>query len=151
MTEISCPSAQDTFAFGDTLGRCAGPGTVVALIGELGAGKTVIARGVGAGLGVKTRVQSPTFILVQNHEGGRLPFWHADLYRLTDLEELEQIGLDEQLGGAGVVLIEWADRFPEWLPADRLEVRIEDDGEGRRLTIVGTGPRHAALESSLVW
>jgi tRNA threonylcarbamoyladenosine biosynthesis protein TsaE len=150
MNTVLTRNESETFALGARLGRAAEPGIVVALIGELGAGKTVFARGVGEGLAVETRVSSPTFILVQTHEGGRLPYWHADFYRLTHLEDLEQLGLDEVLEGAGVTVIEWADRFPDALPVDRLEVRFDDDVEGRRITLRATGPRHEALEAILV-
>ncbi len=149
MTTLVTRDPDDTHALGARLGRVAEPGTVVALIGDLGAGKTVFARGVGEGLGVQTRVSSPTFVIVQTHEGGRLPYWHADFYRLSVSDELEQLGLDEVLEGPGVTVIEWADRFPECLPADRLEVRIDDDDDGRRITLRATGSRHRSLEVTL--
>lgn len=147
---LDCATADDTFALGTRLGRSAGPGTVVALIGDLGAGKTVFARGVGEGLAVRTRVSSPTFVIVQSHTGGRLPLWHADLYRLEDAEEIEQLGLEELIAGDGVVLIEWADRFPELLPADHLRVELHGDGEGREVHLTATGPRAEALGRALV-
>jgi tRNA threonylcarbamoyladenosine biosynthesis protein TsaE len=139
----------ETLALGEALGRAARPGTVVALIGDLGAGKTVFARGFAAGLEVSTRVQSPTFIILHAHEGGRLPFWHADLYRLGGADDVEQLGLDEVIEGDGAVLIEWADRFPELLPADRLDVTLEHLDVGRRITVEATGPHHAPLEQAL--
>jgi tRNA threonylcarbamoyladenosine biosynthesis protein TsaE len=145
MWQTHARTADDTRALGEALGKRAFQGTVVALEGDLGAGKTVFAKGVGAGLGVTTRVTSPTFVLVQAHEGGRLPLWHADLYRLGDSSELDAVGLPEVLGD-GVVLVEWADRFPELLPADHLRVQLVEEGEGRRVTVTATGPRHAALE-----
>lgn len=148
MRTLYAPDAATTHLLGERLGQAAVPGTVVALIGDLGAGKTAFARGVGAGLGV-SRIQSPTFILVQAHSTGRLPLWHADLYRLSDVDELEQLGLDEILAGDGVVLVEWADRFPELLPADHLEVRLSEEGEGRRVELRAHGPRSAALEAAL--
>jgi len=150
MTALYTTSAEGTYALGERLGRLATPGTVVALVGDLGAGKTVFSRGVGAGLGVQTRVCSPTFIIVQTHEGGRLPFWHADFYRLDQVEDLEQLGLDDILEAGGVAVIEWADRFPEVLPEDRLEIRLDEADEGRRVTLRGTGPLHRDLEASLV-
>ena len=141
------PSA--TRALGQRVGEICVPGTVVALVGDLGTGKTVFAKGVGAGLAVPGRIVSPTFVVIQAHEGGRLPFWHADLYRLGEASDLEQLGLDEVLEGDGVVLVEWADRFPEALPNDRLEVRLEDHATGRCVSIIGFGPRHLALEADL--
>ena len=150
MPDLYCPTTHDTLRLGERLGRAAPAGTVVALLGDLGAGKTVIARGIGTGLGVDTTVCSPSFVLMQMHEGGRLPLWHADLYRLTDPDELREIGLEEQLEGDGIGVVEWADRFDDWLPADHLEVRLEDHGEGRRIQIAATGPRHAELAAALV-
>ena len=144
MRTIALHTAKDTHALGVRLGQAARPGTLLALIGDLGAGKTALVRGLGEGLAVPSRVQSPTFVLVQVHEGGRLPLWHADLYRLSDDEELELLGLDEHLDG--VVAVEWADRFPEALPADRLEIRLHHEASGRRAELRATGPRHARLE-----
>lgn len=149
MIRRDCPTADHTFALGEALGRAATPGTVVALIGPLGAGKTVFARGVGAGLEVRTRVQSPTFVIVQAHTGGRLPLWHADLYRLEGDDEIEQLGLEELLLGDGVVLVEWADRFPGLLPEDHLRVVLAGDGDAREVTVSATGPRAAALGRAL--
>ena len=121
-------------------------GDLVVLVGDLGAGKTALTKGLGRGLGVSSVVQSPTFVLVQVHEG-RLPLWHADFYRLGDASEVDTLGLDELEGG--VLVVEWADRFPEALPPDRLEIRLSDEGEGRRAEIEATGPRHRVLEERL--
>jgi tRNA threonylcarbamoyladenosine biosynthesis protein TsaE len=148
MRTFSCPAPSDTEALGARLAACAYPGVVVALGGDLGAGKTVFARGVGRGLGVATRVQSPTFILVQWHEGGRLPFAHADLYRLGDGEDLEHLGIPE-LVADGVLLVEWAARFPEILPADHVEVELTEVEHGRLVHMRGHGPRGVALVASL--
>ena len=142
-------TAEETFALGERLGALAFPGTVVSLIGDLGAGKTVFARGVGAGLKVCTHMASPTFVVVHTHEGGRLPLWHADLYRINEEEELEQLGLYDVLDADGVVVIEWAERFPDVLPADRLEITLEHSAQGRALAVRATGPRHEALSKSL--
>jgi tRNA threonylcarbamoyladenosine biosynthesis protein TsaE len=147
MPIVRCPRHEDTFALGERVGRAAIAGTVVALIGDLGAGKTVFARGVGSGLGVGTRVQSPTFVIVAAHEGGRLPFWHVDLYRVG-AEDLPGLGLGEVLDQPGVVVVEWGDRFPDLLPSDRLEVRIDEEGSERRIRVDATGPRHAHLEGA---
>jgi tRNA threonylcarbamoyladenosine biosynthesis protein TsaE len=149
MTQLFLDSPAKTHALGVRLGRAAGPGTVVALVGDLGAGKTVFSRGVGEGLDVQTRVSSPTFIIVQTHEGGRLPFWHADFYRLSMDDELEQLGLEDVLEGPGIVVVEWADRFWDALPNDRLEITLTDAGSGRDIQIHATGPKHAALEATL--
>ncbi len=146
VTRIISESHEATWRVGQRLGECAGPGTFVALGGDLGAGKTVFAKGVGAGLGVRTVVSSPTFVLVALHESGRLPFWHVDAYRLGSAEEMEGLGLEQ--AEDGVVVVEWAQRFPEALPDDRLEVALDDvpgAPEQRSIEIVATGPRHQAL------
>lgn len=140
-------STEQTFAIGAALGRSAFPGTVIALVGDLGAGKTVLARGIGAGLGVTSVVASPTFVLLQTHDGGRLPLWHADLYRVSDEDDLITVGLADAFDSDGVVVVEWAERFPDALPADHLEVRLADEGDGRRITVVATGDRHRAIEA----
>lgn len=148
MRTFSCPLPTDTEALGERLAALLAPGVVVALGGELGAGKTVFARGVGRGLGVQTRVQSPTFIIVQWHEGGRLQLAHADLYRLGDDEELEHLGIPE-LTRDGVLLVEWASRFPDVLPPDHLEVVLREVEMGREVEMVGHGPRARALVEAL--
>lgn len=137
-----------TFELGLAVGRAAFPGTVVALIGDLGAGKTVFAQGVGAGLGVEGPVQSPTFILVQEHEG-RLALFHADVYRVESAAELAQTGLEEMIEADGVTLVEWADSHPQLLPPDHLEVRIRHLPEAREIQLTAHGPRHAALLEQL--
>jgi tRNA threonylcarbamoyladenosine biosynthesis protein TsaE len=147
MHTLHSDSVDQTFALGATLGRRVFPGAFIALIGDLGAGKTAFVRGVGAGMGVTTRVQSPTYILVQAHEGGRLPLWHADFYRLGEADELDAIGFFDLVGGDGVVVAEWADKFPDALPSDRLEIRLDIEGDNRILTVLGTGDRHRAIEA----
>ncbi|MCB9666028.1 MAG: tRNA (adenosine(37)-N6)-threonylcarbamoyltransferase complex ATPase subunit type 1 TsaE [Alphaproteobacteria bacterium] len=150
MRVLHTTSVDETRALGAALGRLALPGTVVALVGDLGAGKTAFAQGVGEGLGLAHGVQSPTFVLVDEHHGGRLPLVHADLYRLEEAGQLEQLGLEERLeAGDAVGLVEWADRFPHVLPADHLEVRLVHDGARRRLEIEATGPWHARLAERL--
>ena len=136
----------ETEALGERLGQAAVPGLVVHLQGDLGAGKTAFARGVGRGLQIDTRVQSPTFVIVHMHEGGRLPFAHADLYRLADPDELLVLGLDEF--DDGVLLVEWADRFPEVLPTDHLVIaltEVEGHLDHRRIDGRGHGPRALAV------
>ena len=112
-----------TRALGRELGRVAGPGTVVALTGELGAGKTQLAKGVAEGLGVRSVVNSPTFVLMNEHVG-RLRLYHIDAYRLEDPEEAVAAGLLDEREAGGVTVIEWADRLSGWLPADRLELSL---------------------------
>ena len=134
-TETETRSADDTAAIGERLGRTLEAGTVVAVTGELGAGKTCFVQGVVRGLGATTAATSPTFVLVNEYRG-RVPVHHVDVYRTQSLTELLDIGLDEMLGGAGVTLIEWADRCEPLLP--RRTVRVHIDGVGdepRRITI----------------
>jgi tRNA threonylcarbamoyladenosine biosynthesis protein TsaE len=146
MLHLHLPGEADTHALGVRLGRALFPQAVLALVGDLGAGKTALVRGIAEGLEIPSRVQSPTFVLVVPHEGGRLPLWHVDLYRLSSLEEIVDLGLRE-LAGDGVLAIEWADRAPDELPADHL--RIELSGlQGREVTVTATGPRHEALEAA---
>lgn len=116
-----------TRAIGRALGVAAGPGTVLALIGELGAGKTQLAKGVAEGLGVRTVVNSPTFVLMNEHRG-RLPMYHVDAYRLDDPEEALAAGLIDERQADGVAVIEWADRLDSWLPVGRIDIVLEPSG-----------------------
>jgi tRNA threonylcarbamoyladenosine biosynthesis protein TsaE len=141
-------SARATFALGVRLGEALRPGDVVALVGDLGAGKTQLVRGVCRGAGVPDQqVSSPSFAIIATYRG-RLTVHHADLYRLSDEDELYATGFSDLVGGEGAVLVEWADRAPAALPAERLEIRLGHDDASptvRRLTLSGTGERHAAL------
>lgn len=135
----SAGSAQ-TRELGRRLGEIVPAGTVIALNGELGAGKTVFAQGVAKGLGVEQQVTSPSFVLMQIYEG-KLMFYHFDFYRLDEEAELDSLGLEEYLYGEGVVLVEWAGKFSRALPAARLEidiVRDEAGDEDSRLLYVNT-------------
>jgi tRNA threonylcarbamoyladenosine biosynthesis protein TsaE len=150
MNHLITNSTEATFGLGEMLGRIAAPGTVVALQGDLGAGKTVFARGVGAGLGITSRVQSPTFVIVQSHEGGRLPFWHADFYRLGSEDELDYLGLSDFLAGGGILVIEWADRFTDWMPEEHLHIMIEHGTPNTRsIRWAAVGESHRALAAAL--
>ena len=111
------------------MGRRAAAGQVYTLIGELGTGKTVFTQGVAAGLGIPGPVNSPTFTIMQVYEEGRLPFYHFDVYRIGDPQEMEEIGYEEFFFGEGVCLIEWADLIPELLPPDHVRITIEKDLE----------------------
>ena len=145
---LSSPEA--TAALGARLGRCAVAGTAVALNGDLGAGKTVFARGFAQGLGVPGRVRSPTFVLASRHEGGRHPLVHADLYRVGEVRELAALELHGHLTEGDVVLAEWAERYPGVLPDDHLEVAlILGEGDERQVVLSARGPRHLALLACL--
>jgi tRNA threonylcarbamoyladenosine biosynthesis protein TsaE len=144
---VETASEAATRAVGRRLGRSATPGTCLALVGPLGAGKTQIAKGVAEGLGVRSIVNSPTFIIVNEH-AGRLPLFHVDAYRLTDADEARSAGVFDERQASGVTVIEWADRLDGWLPADRLQVEIDpdpEDADRRILRWTSTGPRHAEL------
>jgi len=121
--------------YGRKLGRELGPGDVVALYGELGSGKTTLAKAIAEGLGVTETVTSPTFTLVLEYKSGRLPLYHVDVYRLEKPEEFADIGLDEYFYGRGVTIVEWADRIGWLLPEDtlRIELSYTDDPDVRLL------------------
>jgi tRNA threonylcarbamoyladenosine biosynthesis protein TsaE len=150
-------SPRETEAMGQRLGRLLQPGDFLALAGELGAGKTVLVRGVVAGLGgCAGEVHSPSFTLVNEYAiapeaagpGGSRPrgFAHVDLYRIASAEELPGIGWDEYVASAWIVAVEWAERAGAWLPPDHLGIRFERLGEARRrLWARPTGPRSGAL------
>ncbi len=122
-------SPEETFALGEQIGRQACPGQVITLRGDLGAGKTVFTQGVAMGLGIREPVCSPTFTIVQVYEEGRLPLYHFDVYRIGDVEEMEEIGYEDCFYGTGVCLIEWADRIAELLPERYMSVTIEKNPE----------------------
>ena len=126
---IETYSAEETYALGRRIGREALPGQVYTLIGDLGVGKTVFTQGVADGLGIKEPVNSPTFTIVQIYEEGRMPFYHFDVYRIGDVEEMEEIGYEDCFYGEGLCLIEWANLIEEILPQDYREVQIEKDLE----------------------
>jgi tRNA threonylcarbamoyladenosine biosynthesis protein TsaE len=132
-------SPADTEALGQAWGEAAQKGLIIALCGDLGAGKTQLVKGVARGLLIAARVHSPTFSIVNSYKGGRLPLFHLDLYRLETRAQIEQAGLEEYLEPAGVTVIEWADRwFPRgdmFLAADRGEKRLGTSWRGERLRV----------------
>lgn len=145
--QLESDSAAATRRVGRRLGRAALPGTRLALVGQLGAGKTQLAKGVAEGLGVRSVVNSPTFIIVNEH-AGRLPLFHVDAYRLTDADEARQAGVFDERQAGGVTVIEWADRLEGWLPADLLRIElelVEDEPEHRRIRWQAAGLPHQAL------
>ncbi|MDQ7041731.1 MAG: tRNA (adenosine(37)-N6)-threonylcarbamoyltransferase complex ATPase subunit type 1 TsaE [Rhodothermus sp.] len=126
-------SPEATLTLGRRLAKHLGPGDVVALYGDLGTGKTQLVKGIAAGLGIpETAVSSPTFTLVHEYRGGRLPLYHFDAYRLRTLEEFYDLGYEEYFYGDGVSVVEWADRIEPLLPPHTLRVRLEHLGGDRR-------------------
>ena len=147
---IRCDSETQTRKFGLALGEFAQAGLVVALVGNLGAGKTQLVQSAAEGLGVEPSVvNSPTFVLIQEYEG-RLPVYHFDTYRLKDFAEFLELGADEYFESGGVCFVEWADRMEEVLPRDRLTIEFEITGEtSRTLRVSAGGPVSDAVLSSL--
>ena len=117
----------ETFEIGKQLGLEAKPGEVYCLDGDLGVGKTVFTQGFASGLGITEPVNSPTFTIVQQYEEGRLPLYHFDVYRIGDVEEMDEIGYEDCFYGNGLCLIEWANLIEEILPPSYTEIRIEKD------------------------
>ena len=138
-TIIETNSWEETFALGEELGKNAKEQDVYTLIGDLGVGKTVLTQGIGKGLGILEPINSPTFTIVQVYEEGRIPFYHFDVYRIGDVEEMYEVGYEEYVYGDGLTMIEWANLIEEILPPRRKEIRIEKDLEKgfdyRKITI----------------
>ncbi len=126
---IETNSEKETYDLGLRLGQAAQAGAVYSLVGDLGVGKTVFTKGLAKGLGIEEAVSSPTFTIVQVYEEGRLPFYHFDVYRIGDIEEMDEIGYEDYIYGDGVSLIEWADLISEILPVHYTEIKIEKDLE----------------------
>lgn len=144
-TVIETNTPEETFALGRKLGQDSIPGQVYTLIGDLGVGKTVFTQGFASGLGVDGPVNSPTFTILQVYEDGRLPFYHFDVYRIADVEEMDEIGYEDCFYGNGVCLVEWADLIRDLLPEEHWQVTIKKDLEKgfeyRRITIEKCGKR----------
>lgn len=136
---VETNSVSETFALGEKIGREAMPGKVYTLIGELGVGKTVFTQGVASGLGIEEPVSSPTFTIVQIYDEGRIPLYHFDVYRIGDVEEMEEIGYEDYFYGDGLCIIEWANLIEEILPEHYGRITIEKDLEKgfdyRKITI----------------
>ena len=132
-------SEKETWSLGYKMGKCAAPGDVYCLDGDLGTGKTVFTAGFAKGLAINTPVCSPTFTILQVYEEGRLPLYHFDVYRIADSSEMDEIGFDEYAFGHGVCLIEWGSRIQEILPEGTVRVFIEKEPERgfdfRRITV----------------
>lgn len=136
-------SPEETLELGRRLGQQAKPGEVYTLIGDLGVGKTVLTQGIAEGLEIEEPICSPTFTIVQVYEEGRMPFYHFDVYRIGDVEEMEEIGYEDYFYGDGLCMIEWANLIPEILPPYYREITIEKDLEKgfdyRKITITERG------------
>lgn len=132
-------SPQETFALGQRMGERVKPGQIICLNGDLGVGKTVFTQGLAAGLGITGPVNSPTFTILQVYEEGRIPLYHFDVYRIAEVEEMEEIGYEEYFFGEGVCLIEWSDLIAEIIPEGSVQITIEKNGERgfdyRKITI----------------
>lgn len=139
ITVIESFSPEETQELGRRLGEQAQPQDVYTLIGDLGVGKTVFTQGIAQGLGIEEAICSPTFTIVQVYEEGRMPFYHFDVYRIGDVEEMDEIGYEDYFYGEGLCMIEWANLIEEILPAKRKEITIEKDLEKgfdyRKITI----------------
>ena len=146
---IETNSEKETFELGKKIGENAKAGQIYTLTGDLGVGKTVFTQGLAAGLGITEPVNSPTFTIVQMYEDGRLPFYHFDVYRIGDIEEMEEIGYEDSFYGEGVCLIEWADLIQEILPPDVIAIEIEKNLEKgfdyRKITISDPEEKKAQL------
>lgn len=143
MQMIETFSPEETFAFGQTIGKQAQPGEVYTLVGDLGVGKTVLTQGIAKGLCIEEPVNSPTFTIVQVYEEGRMPFYHFDVYRIGDITEMDEIGYEDYFYGQGLTMIEWANLIAEILPEHYQQILIEKDLEKgfdyRRITIQEIG------------
>jgi tRNA threonylcarbamoyladenosine biosynthesis protein TsaE len=130
--QVETKSLEKTLEFGARLAQELQPGDVIALSGELGAGKTALVKGLAHGLGIATEVTSPTFTLIHEYNGGRLPLYHIDLYRLEGVPQALAIGIEEYLSCSGVTVIEWAERITPLLPPHTTRIRLESLAENTR-------------------
>ena len=147
--ECTTERVEETQALGEALGRLLRPGDVVGLSGEMGAGKTALSQGIGAGLEVREPVSSPTFALVHEYRG-RIPVWHLDTYRVRSLDELIDLSWDDLLAGGGVVLVEWPERIAEAMPEERLDVILHyGEGDRRKVEFRPRGARMQRLVEEL--
>ena len=136
---IETNSPEETFALGEKIGTEAQPGQLYTLIGDLGVGKTVLTQGIAKGLGIEEPICSPTFTIVQVYEEGRMPFYHFDVYRIGDIEEMDEIGYEDYFYGQGLTMVEWANLIEEIMPDSYQQITIEKDPEKgfdyRKITI----------------
>ena len=139
---VTCTSASpaETESAGRSVARNLPPGTVVALVGPLGAGKTQFVKGLAAEMGAPVSVTSPTFTLIHEYTGGRIPIYHFDFFRLEDRQAAERLGLDEYFFGDGISIVEWADKFPELIPPGARWISLEPKSENERLITIREDP-----------
>lgn len=132
-------SEEETFKLGENLGKQASPGDIVCLNGDLGTGKTVFTKGFARGLGIEEDVVSPTFTIIREYEEGRLPMYHFDVYRIGDIDEMDELGYEDYFFGEGVTLIEWSELISDLIPEKKTSVLIEKDplkgDDYRKITI----------------
>jgi len=144
LRETNC--AAETRALGEELSSSLQPGDVVVLEGELGAGKSELARGIARGLGVRETVTSPSFTILNVYESGRCPLYHFDWYRLESADELYELGMDEYLGGDGIAVVEWAERCPEAVPENPIRITLDVTGEESRRIKVRRGEYESSCD-----
>ena len=131
---INIKGEEETYAFGAKLAKKLKPGTVIAMVGDLGTGKTTLTKAIAKGLGVKETITSPTFTIVKEYEDGRMPLYHFDVYRIGDIDEMYELGYEEYFYGQGVCIVEWADIIEELIPDDAIRINIEyGTNEGERI------------------
>ena len=136
MMRVKTDSAAETRSLGEKLAMQLKKGDVILLFGEMGAGKSELTRGIAGGLGIEGHVTSPTFTILQVYEGGRLPLYHFDWYRVADAQELYELSMEEYLYGDGAAVVEWPERAQEAIPAQHLAIRLTSLGEDQREMIL---------------
>ena len=146
---LTSRSPEETRQLGAIIGRLASPGDVLLLTGKLGAGKTCLTQGIAAGLGTDEGALSSSFVIMREIKG-RLPLYHIDLYRLENIGEIADLGLDDYLCGQGLSVVEWAERAPELLPPQHLLIEIEyGEGNRRRLNLIACGQRYQKMANRI--
>ena len=146
MKEFYCANSEETEKLGFAIGQAAGEGDVICHSGDLGAGKTALAKGIALAKGVpESEITSPTFAIMNIYQGKDTDLRHFDLYRLNRAEELDDIGFDEYVGGCGITMIEWADLFPEEMPEEYLQIDISVEKSGRKIVLEPHGRHYEEL------
>ena len=146
MKEFYCANSEETENLGFAIGQAAGEGDVICLSGDLGAGKTALAKGIALAKGVpESEITSPTFAIMNIYQGKDTDLRHFDLYRLNRAEELDDIGFDEYVGGCGITMIEWADLFSEEMPEEYLQINISVENTGRKIILEPHGRQYEEL------